>query len=106
MNEAPKQSEARPILAWLAGLTCTVYLVLAFVSAFPSILDATKKPQPLLAFFFVWAAFGFGIIGSTGKLQGGRATPAKLIAAARKYAAGQMTLEEYGSVTKDIISKG
>ena len=99
MKKAAKRSKARPIFRWLAGLTCLVYLLPMIFGETMSIFDS----------LFVWVPFIiFGAIAVTGYLPGGRDAQDKvqLTAAAQEYAAGQMTLEEYGSVTKDIISSG
>jgi hypothetical protein len=111
MNEGAKQSEARPIFRWLAGLTCPFFLGAAIFAGYYGIRDAIDKPQEtlgllVLPLLLLWGAVFFGVIAATGKFTSGRGTQVTLIAAAKKYAAGQMTLEEYGSLTKDIISKG
>ena len=102
MNEAPKQPAARPVFRWLAALTCPVFVVMAIVSAF-GVLDENKKPDFWHATLFAWGAIFFGSVAATGKFETGVRQRLQLLVAAKKYADGEMSLEEYGSRTREIL---
>jgi len=101
MNEKPKQA-ARPIFRWLAAITTPVFVVMAVVSLF-GILDANGKPDVFATALFAWGAVMFGSIAATGRFETSATRPLQLFAAAKKYADDEITLEEYGSRTKDIM---
>ncbi len=102
MNEKPKQAAARPIFRWLAAITIPVFVVMAVVSVF-GILDANGKPDVFSTVLFAWGAVMFGSIAATGKFETSATKPLQLFVAAKKYADDEITLEEYGSRTKDIM---
>ena len=102
MNETPKQPPARPIFRWLAAITIPVFVVMAVVSAF-GILDANGKPDLWSTLLFTWGAIFFGSIAATGKFETGRKQRLQLFIAAKKYADDEITLEEYGSRTKELM---
>ena len=102
MNEKPKQPAARTIFRWLAAITIPVFVVMAVVSLF-GILDANGKPDVLMTILFTWGAVIFGSIAATGRFESSATTPFQLFTAAKKYADDEITLEEYGSRTKEIM---
>lgn len=102
MENEPKKLHARPIFRWLAGLTCPVFLALAVSLAFPEVVGGGDKPQFLLAALMLWGAFFFGTIAATGRWDTPGRKRLELEIAAKKYLAGEITLDEYGSQTKRI----
>ena len=92
MNETPKQPPARPIFRWLAAITSPVFVVMAVVSA-----DLWST------LLFTWGAIFFGSIAATGKFETGSKQRLQLFIAAKKYADDEITLEEYGSRTKELM---
>ena len=102
MNEKPKQAAARPIFRWLAAIIVPFCVVMAVVAAF-GILDANGKPDVFIATVFAWGAVMFGSLAATGKFKISVGKPLQLFVAAKKYADDEITLEEYGSRTKDIM---
>jgi hypothetical protein len=102
MNEKPKQAAARPIFRWLAAITVPVFVAMAVVSLF-GILDENGKSDVLSTVLFTWGALFFGSIAATGRFEISATKPFQLFAAAKKYADDEITLEEYGSRTKDIM---
>ena len=88
---------------WLAGLTCSVFVLMAIMTAFPQFVGWEGKSSFLLAALFAWGAVVFGSIAATGRFEAGGKQRLQLLLAARKYVDGQMTLEEYGSRTKEIL---
>ena len=102
MNEKPKQAAARPIFRWLAAITIPVFVVMAVVSML-GILDANGKPDVFSTVLFAWGAVMFSSIAATGKCETFATKPFQLFVAAKKYADDEITLEEYGSRTKDIM---
>jgi len=102
MRETPQQPDARPIFRWLAAITIPAFVAMAIVSAL-GILGANGKPDFVFAGLFLWGAIFFGSIAATGKLETGGKKRLQLFIAARKYADDEITLEEYGSRTKDIM---
>ena len=100
--EKPNHAAARPIFRWLAAITVPVFVVMAFVSLF-GILDENGKPDVFSTFLFAWGAVMFGSIAATGTYESSVGRPFQLFAAAKKYADDEITLEEYGSRTKDIM---
>jgi hypothetical protein len=104
MNEKPKQAAARPIFRWLAAITAPVFVVMAIVCLL-GILDANGKPDALMTGLFAWGAVMFASIAATGRFEfdSSATKPFQLFAVAKKYANAEITLEEYGSRTKDIM---
>lgn len=102
MNEKPKQAAARPIFRWLAAINVPVFVVMAVVSLF-GILDANGKPYVFMTTVFAYGALMFGSIAATGRFESSATKPFQLFAAAKKYADDEITLEEYGSRTKEIM---
>jgi hypothetical protein len=101
-------SQARPVFRWLAGLTCPVFFVMALWATFPGVFHLDEPPSIWLMFVFLWSGFYFAFIAATGRGTGPtsqRGLQRELEAAAHKYASGQMSLEEYGSVTKEILER-
>ena len=67
------------------------------------ILDDNGKPDVFMTILFAWGAVVFGSIAATGKFETSAIKPLQLFAAAKKFTADEITLEEYGSRTKDIM---
>jgi hypothetical protein len=106
MANEPKNLDARPVFRWLAGITCPVFLVMAVFLVFPS-LGFTEKPELLLAGLFLWSAFFFGSVATKGRFDylSRQSIQSQLAIAAKKYAAGEITLDEYGSQSKLIMDR-
>lgn len=104
MNEKPNQPAARPIFRWLAAIATPVFVVMAFVALF-GILDANGKPDVFMTMFFTYGAGMFGSIAATGRFESSVTKPFQLFAAAKKYADGETSLEEYGARTKEIMQR-
>ena len=102
MNEKPKQPAARPVFRWLAAVSVPVFVVMAVVCLF-GILDPNGKPDALMTGLFSWGAVVFGSIAATGRYESAATKPFQLFAAAKKYAEDEITLEEYGSRTREIM---
>lgn len=102
MNEKPKQPAARPIFRWLAAINIPVFVVMAGVCMF-GILDANGKPDVFMTFIFTYGAVMFGSIAATGRFEPYPTAPFQLFAVAKKYAGDEITLEEYGSRTKELM---
>ena len=102
MNETPRRVPARPVFRWLAAITVPVFAVMAGVAVL-GILDANGKPDVFMTMVFTWFATMFGSIAVTGKFEMVAARPFRLLVVAKKYADDEITLEEYGSRTRDIL---
>ena len=102
MTPKEKQPDARPVFRWLAGLTCPVFLLMAIVTAFPQLVGWDNESSIWGAVLSFWGAIFFGSIAATGKFETGAKQRLQLLLAAKKYVDGQITLEEYGSRTKEI----
>ena len=98
----PKKRDARPVFRWLAGFTCPVFLVMFVACAFPTVGFA-DKPEYFSAVLFFWGALFFGTVAATGRFDTGWNKQFQLAIAAKKYAEGEITLDEYGSQTKQIL---
>ena len=105
MSNDEKKSDARPVFRWLAGLSALAFLLTAAVAAFPGLFALDEEPNIWLAVFILWGAIMFGTVARTGSMPKGRKVQMKLYLAARKYASGQMSLEEYGSFTKKLLDE-
>ena len=99
MSSKEEQPDARPVFRWLAGFTCPVFVLMTIMQ----LVGWEGKSSFLLAALFAWGAVFFGSIAATGKSGTGGKQRLQLLSAARKYVDGQMTLEEYGSRTKEIL---
>jgi hypothetical protein len=97
--------DARPVFRWLAGLTCPVFLVMAVLIAFPQLIGWGDKPNYLFAALFIWGAYFFGTVAATGRWDDSGRKRAALEIAAKKYLAREITLDEYGSQTKQILER-
>ena len=100
MNDKQKQPAARPILRWLAAINIPVFVVMAGVCMF-GILDG--KPNIFMTFVFTYGAVMFASITATGRIEPSPTMPFQLFAAAKKFADDEITLEEYGSRTKELL---
>lgn len=109
MGNDLKQFEARPLIRFLAGLTCVVFVLGAVAAAFPGIVPEPvppgfyEKPSYLGAIIMLWGATFFGIIAATGRFDSGRSKKNRLLLAARKFVSGQSTLEQYGAETRQLL---
>ena len=99
MNKKPA---VRPIFRWVAALTIPVFVVMAVVSAF-GIQDANGKPDIFSTALFAWGAVFFGSIAATGKFDTAGKKQLQLFVAAKKYTADEISLDDYGSRTKEIM---
>jgi hypothetical protein len=86
-----------------------VFVALAVLLAFPGVVGWGNKPEYVLAAFYLWGAIFFGTIAATGRWDttGRKRAEWKrmtmLAIAAKKYVAGEISLDEYGSQTKQIL---
>lgn len=94
MSGETRKTQVGPVVRCLAGLMCPACVVIAIL-----VLFSGDYPYAVI---FAWFAVLFGIIAATGFR---RPVQAELLAAAREYASGEITLEEYGSVTKELLQK-
>jgi len=67
-------------------------------------IGSNDDPDYGLAVAFLSFAVGFGISDYTGGFGSRRSKQRQIVLAAKKYAAGTITLEEYGSQTKEILN--
>jgi hypothetical protein len=110
MARVEQQKDARPLFRWLAGLTAPVFLITAFIAWFPGLVNLEEEPSFFMGAIMAWGAVVFTSIAATGKLKRidaeQRGRQHKLFAAASRYAAGEMTLEEYGTITQRLLEGG
>lgn len=100
MNEKSKKAAARLVFRWLASITVPVFVVMAAVCMF-GILDG--HPDIFMTFAFTYGAVMFASIAWTGRFEFSITKLILLIAAAKKFADDQITLEEYGSRTRELM---
>ena len=89
----------RPVFRWLAASATLFFVAMAVVSWF-GVLDHSDVTSFII--FSMTAAF-LGRVAATGKLKSGDTLGNELLVAAKKYEAGEITLEEYKSRTKEIM---
>ena len=102
MNEKPKHVAARPIFRWLAAIAVPVFVAMAVVCMF-GLLDENGKPDVFMTILFTYGAAMFATIAATGNFESSATKPFQLFAIAKKYADDEITLEEYGSRTREIM---
>lgn len=90
-------------------MKCPVLVITAVVMAFPGLIGSTDDPTYALTVVFLALAVVVGIdeYGDGFPGRSSKRSPSKesqIVLAARKYAAGTLTLEEYGSYTKEILN--
>ena len=103
MTPGNKSSEARPVFRYLAGATCPVFVLMAVITAFPQLVGMDTRPEWMGAVLFAWGALFFGTIALKGKIEPIARQRLLVFAAARKFVAGTITLEEFGSQTSAIL---
>jgi len=104
MPTSTKKPISRPVFRWLSHLTCPVLVITAVVMAFPGLVGSNDDPTYALAVVFFSLAIVIGISNYAGGFQGRTSKQCKNVLAAKKYAAGTITLEEHGSHTKEILN--
>ena len=102
MTENTKQPVARPVFRWLAAIAVPVFVIMTFVALF-GLLDDNGKPDALMTGFFAWVATIFWSIAATGRYEFSFGKHLQVLTIAKKFADGEMALEEYGSRTKEIM---
>ena len=96
---------ARPIFRWLAGFSCLVFVLAAVTSAFPGLLGFNDEPSFAMALSLLSGAVCFASIAASGRLPNGAKQRLQLHLCATKYSNGNMTLDEYGATTKEILNE-
>lgn len=87
---------------WL-GLS--VLVITAVFLAFPRFLGSNDDPSYSLAVCFISLAVVVGISKYAGEREKRmQCKEMQLILAAKKYAAGEITLDEYGAQTKEMLN--
>lgn len=89
----------RPVFRCLAAIATLFFVAMAVVSNV-GLLD---NPDFTSSIMFAITAAYFGHVAATGKLKSRNTLGNELLVAAKKYAASEITLEEYGARTKDIM---
>ena len=77
---------------------------MALMHSFRQLVGGNEEPSFLFAFLFAWNAFFFGTIAATGRFETSGTQRQQLFMAAKEFVDGEMTLDEYGSRTKDIMN--
>ena len=98
-----KQPDARPMYRWLAGISVPVFVLLAVFAAFPQIIGDDEGGSVAFAVLFIWGAICFAVVAITGRFPSSGKERLQLFIAAKKYVDGEMTLDEYGTRTKEIL---
>ena len=104
MPTSTKKPNSRPVFRWLSHLTCPVMVIIAVVMAFPRVIGSNDDPTYALAVVFLSLAVMFGALLYGDRLERARSKQVRIFLAANEYAAGNITLEEYGSQTKEIMN--
>jgi hypothetical protein len=78
-----KQSEARPLFRWLAGLASLVMAMIAVPLAFPGVVGSDGKPNYPLAWIMLLGVLG-GAITATGRWKSSRSKQMGSLLAAKK----------------------
>lgn len=102
MPTSTKKPNSRLVFRWLSHLTCPVMVIIAVVMAFPRVIGSNVDPDYALAVAFLAFAVMFGAQQYGDRLDRARSKEVQIFLDANEYAAGNITLEEYGSQTKDI----
>ena len=104
MPTPTKKANSRPVFRWLSHLTCPVLVIIAIVMAFPGLIGSDDDPTYALTVAFLGLAVVFGTLHYGDRLERARGKQFQIFLAANEYAAGNITLEEYGSQTKEILN--
>jgi uncharacterized membrane protein len=94
---------SRPVIRWLNHLTCPFLVITAAVMAFPQLIGSKDEPAYSLAIAFLALAVVLGIAPYARESENRRSKEEELVRAATEFAAGNITLEEYGTQTKKIL---
>lgn len=98
-----KQRSARPVFRYLAGAVCPVFVLLAALTAFPQLFGWDAESDWLGTTLLIWGGLFFGTILIKGKIEPIARQRLLVFVAARKYVAGTITIEEFGSRTRAIL---
>jgi hypothetical protein len=90
---------------WLAGFSCLFFVLVAITSAFPGLLGFNDEPSFAMALSLLSGAVCFASIAASGRLPSGAKQRLQLHLCATKYSNGNMTLDEYGATTKEILNE-
>ena len=104
MNDA-KCPDPRPKFRWLYGFACSLFGLMAITTAFPGIVGFNVDPKYFFAVVLLCCAVFYGAVATTGRFPIGSSKHVQILLCARKYAVGEITLEEYGSQTKQILAE-
>lgn len=80
-----------------------VFAMLTIVTAFPRTIGNESESSFALALLFCWITICFGFIAFVGRLPSGGRQRVELYLIAKKYVAGELTLEEYGEKTRELV---
>ena len=100
-----RKQPARAIFRWLAGFSCLVFVLVAITSAFPGLLGFNDEPSFAMALSLLSGAVCLASIAASGRLPSGAKQRFQLHLLATRYASGNMTLDEYGATTKEILNE-
>jgi hypothetical protein len=107
-----QEIRTRPLwFRFVMGAGCVLFLLSAvFLCASPLVGRDLNVLDVAVAGFSLFVAFVAGQIALTGKPpeagNESRSRRHRLITAANRYAAGDMTLEEYGTITRKLLEEG
>jgi hypothetical protein len=91
---------------WLGAFTACIFVVSSFIIVFPGVVGLDRHPtivaaMPMALSMFLLALF-LGTLAAT-RLGSDRNKEMRLLLAAKKYVSDQMTLEQYGAETKQLL---
>ena len=105
MPTSTKRTNSHPVFRWLSHLACPVMVIIAVVMAFPGVIGSNDDPSYTEAVVFLALAVVIGTARYGDRLERARSKRVQVFIAANEYAAGNITLEEYGSQTKEILKR-
>ena len=104
MPTSANTPNSHPAIQWLSQFTCPALVIVAAVMAFPWLIGSKDDPAYPLAAAILFSAVVVGIRDYAGGFGRHTSERRRIVLAANEYAAGTITLEEYGSQTKEILN--
>jgi hypothetical protein len=91
---------------WLSAFAACFFVVFSFIIAFPDVvgLNRTSVAAMTFALPMLLLTFFLGTIAPTW-LGSDRNKEMRLLLAAKKFASGRMSLEQYGGETKQLLDE-
>ena len=105
MTHEKYSADARPIFRIFAFTLAVPMVCLGLLQMFPSLLGRNDDPQFGSAFVLLFGGLTFLSLAITGQINKTGKLRTKLHLAAMKYASGDITLDEYGKQTKEILGQ-